>query len=62
MHIRICTCDSRVTVDATLTGELTVLEVNAVPGLTHTSLLPHAADVAGLGFEELVGRLLALAA
>ena len=42
-------------------GELTVLEVNAVPGLTDTSLLPQAADVAGLGFEELVGRILALA-
>jgi D-alanine-D-alanine ligase len=44
------------------TGELFVLEVNAVPGLTETSLLPQAADAAGVGFEELVGRLLDLAA
>jgi D-alanine-D-alanine ligase len=38
-----------------------VLEVNAVPGLTDTSLLPQAAEAAGLGFEELVERVLALA-
>jgi D-alanine-D-alanine ligase len=38
-----------------------VLEVNAVPGLTDTSLLPQAAEAAGLGFDELVERVLALA-
>ncbi len=38
-----------------------VLEVNAVPGLTDTSLLPMAAEAAGTGFEELVGRLVTLA-
>jgi len=43
------------------TGELTVLEVNAVPGLTDTSLLPQAADEAGLGFDDLVARLVELA-
>ena len=37
------------------TGELYVLEVNAIPGLTETSLLPQAADAAGIGFDELVG-------
>ena len=31
-----------------------VLEVNAIPGLTETSLLPQAADAAGIGFEDLV--------
>jgi len=36
---------------------LYVLEVNAVPGLTETSLLPQAADAAGIGFDELVGRI-----
>jgi len=41
--------------------ELTVLETNVVPGLTETSLLPLAADAAGLGFDELVGRILASA-
>jgi D-alanine-D-alanine ligase len=43
------------------TGELTVLETNVVPGLTETSLLPLAADAAGIGFDELTGRILASA-
>ena len=38
-----------------------VLEVNAIPGLTDTSLLPMAAEAAGMDFEELVARLLLLA-
>ena len=38
-----------------------VLEVNAVPGLTDTSLLPMAAEAAGLSFEDLVGRIVELA-
>jgi D-alanine-D-alanine ligase len=42
-------------------GELWVLETNVVPGLTETSLLPQAADAAGLGFDELVERILASA-
>jgi D-alanine-D-alanine ligase len=40
------------------TGELSVLETNVVPGLTETSLLPLAADAAGIGFDELVARIL----
>ena len=40
------------------TGELWVLETNVVPGLTETSLLPQAADAAGIGFDELVTRIL----
>jgi len=43
-------------------GELAVLEANAIPGLTETSLLPQAAEAAGVGFDELVGRILKLAA
>jgi D-alanine-D-alanine ligase len=43
-------------------GELWVLETNVVPGMTETSLLPQAADAAGIGFEELVERILASAA
>jgi D-alanine-D-alanine ligase len=39
-------------------GELWVLETNAVPGLTETSLLPQAADAAGIGFDELVEQVL----
>ena len=38
-----------------------MLEVNAIPGLTDTSLLPQAAEAAGLSFEELVERILELA-
>ena len=37
---------------------LFVLEVNTVPGLTETSLLPQAADAAGISFDELVDRIL----
>jgi D-alanine-D-alanine ligase len=39
--------------------ELYVLEANTIPGLTETSLLPQAADAAGIGFDELIGRILA---
>jgi D-alanine-D-alanine ligase len=46
--------------DAT-SGELTVLETNVGPGLTETSLLPLAADTAGIGFDELVERILSSA-
>lgn len=38
-----------------------VLEVNAIPGLTDTSLLPQAAEAAGISFEQLVERILDLA-
>jgi len=38
-----------------------VLEVNAIPGLTDTSLLPQSAEAAGVSFEELVERILRLA-
>jgi D-alanine-D-alanine ligase len=43
------------------TGELYVLEANAIPGLTETSLLPQAADAGGLGFDAVVARVLELA-
>jgi D-alanine-D-alanine ligase len=43
------------------TGELYVLEANAIPGLTETSLLPQAADAAGIGFDAVVARVLELA-
>jgi D-alanine-D-alanine ligase len=43
------------------TGELSVLETNVGPGLTETSLLPLAADAAGIGFDELVARILSSA-
>jgi len=42
-------------------GELFVLEANPIPGLTETSLLPQAAEAGGIGFDQLVSRILALA-
>jgi D-alanine-D-alanine ligase len=38
-----------------------LLEANAIPGLTDTSLLPQAAEAAGMSFEQLVARILELA-
>jgi D-alanine-D-alanine ligase len=38
-----------------------VLEANAIPGLTDTSLLPMAAEAAGISFEDLCGKILDLA-
>jgi D-alanine-D-alanine ligase len=38
--------------------ELWILETNVIPGMTETSLLPQAADAAGIGFDELVSRVL----
>lgn len=43
------------------TGELWVLETNVVPGMTETSLLPQAANAAGLSFDDLLERMLASA-
>ena len=41
------------------TGEPYVLEVNPIPGLTETSLLPQAAEAAGISFDELIAAVLA---
>src|SRR4051794_18288090 len=38
-----------------------VLEVNAIPGLTDTSLFPMAAEAAGIDFSQLVEKILASA-
>jgi D-alanine-D-alanine ligase len=57
-------CHGVVRVDLMLdgeSGELSVLETNVGPGLTETSLLPLAADAAGIGFDELVARILSSA-
>ena len=42
-------------------AEPQVLEAQAIPGLTETSLYPQAAEAAGISFDELVGRLVDLA-
>lgn len=38
-----------------------VLEVNTIPGMTPTSLLPRSAETAGLSFPQLVDRMVRLA-
>lgn len=47
-------------IDFLLDGEGTpwLLEANTVPGMTDHSLVPMAADAAGLDFDRLVGRIL----
>jgi D-alanine-D-alanine ligase len=42
-------------------GEPVVLEVNTLPGMTETSLLPKAAAAAGLGYAQLCQRMVELA-
>ncbi len=39
-------------------GELWVLEVNTLPGMTDHSLLPKMAAAEGIGFDELVQELI----
>ena len=52
---------SRVDVMVRADGSPVVLEVNTLPGMTETSLLPKAAAAAGISFAELCGRMVALA-
>lgn len=40
--------------------EMFILETNTIPGMTATSLLPRAAQAAGIGFGRLLDRLIAL--
>ncbi|MDX8404880.1 MAG: D-alanine--D-alanine ligase [Mariprofundus sp.] len=42
-------------------GEATILEINSLPGMTETSLLPKAAAAAGIDFKTLCLRILATA-
>ncbi len=49
---------SRVDMVLSETGTPLVLEVNTIPGLTETSLLPKAAMAAGINFEQLVLKIL----
>jgi len=43
-------------------GEPYCLEVNTIPGMTPTSLVPMAAKAAGISYDQLVARMLDLAA
>ena len=52
---------ARVDVMVRAGGEPVVLEVNMLPGMTPTSLLPKAAAAAGMNYEQLCQRMLELA-
>jgi D-alanine-D-alanine ligase len=52
---------SRIDVMVRPSGEPFVLEVNTLPGMTETSLLPKAAAAAGLSYEQLCQRMVELA-
>ena len=51
---------SRVDVMLPETGAPTVLELNTIPGMTPTSLLPEAAAVAGISYPQLCARIIEL--
>ena len=51
-------CEGMSRVDMITRGDdIVVLEVNTIPGMTATSLLPDAAKAAGVGFPELLDRI-----
>jgi D-alanine-D-alanine ligase len=53
-----CSGCARVDLMADENGDPFVIDVNTMPGMTETSLLPQAASYAGIGFEDLVERIL----
>jgi D-alanine-D-alanine ligase len=54
-----CSGAARVDLILDSAGRPWILEVNTIPGMTPTSLLPKAAAAAGIDFDELVQRMLA---
>jgi D-alanine-D-alanine ligase len=57
-HALRCHGYSRVDMMLDTEGEIWVLEVNTLPGMTETSLLPKSAAREGIGFDELVQELI----
>lgn len=53
-----CRTWGRVDIMQDRSGDFWLLEVNTVPGMTDHSLVPMSARAAGIGFEELVVRIL----
>ncbi|MGV3530824.1 MAG: D-alanine--D-alanine ligase [Chthoniobacteraceae bacterium] len=51
---------SRVDLQLSGDGELFVLEINTIPGMTPSSLLPEAAGVAGISYPDLCARIIEL--
>jgi D-alanine-D-alanine ligase len=60
-HALVCRDYARVDFRLSVEGEPYCLEVNTLPGMTELSLVPMAAKAAGIGFEELVERISAMA-
>ncbi|MDD5440290.1 MAG: D-alanine--D-alanine ligase [Candidatus Omnitrophica bacterium] len=60
-HALECRDLSRVDIRMDPKGSMFVLEVNTIPGMTERSLLPKAAQAAGIEFDALCSRLLELA-
>jgi D-alanine-D-alanine ligase len=56
-----CRGVSRTDFRLTPAGEVSCLEVNTIPGMTPTSLVPMAAKARGMSYDQLVERMLALA-
>jgi D-alanine-D-alanine ligase len=53
-----CSCCARVDLMTDEDGNPFVIDVNTMPGMTETSLLPQAASYAGITFGDLVERIL----
>lgn len=60
---KLCKCSGVARVDMMLSEENVpyVIEINSVPGMTETSLVPDAAKAAGIDFAELCEKILASA-
>ena len=60
---KLCKCSGVARVDMMLSQENVpyVIEINSIPGMTETSLVPDAARAAGIEFPELCEKILALA-
>ena len=60
---KLCKCAGVARVDMMLSEENVpyIIEVNSIPGMTETSLVPDAARAAGIEFPELCEKILALA-
>ncbi|HLQ63431.1 MAG TPA: hypothetical protein VK201_01830, partial [bacterium] len=55
-------CEGMSRVDMIARGDqVVVLEINTIPGMTATSLLPDAAKAAGISFVQLLDRIVACA-
>lgn len=60
---KLCKCSGVARVDMMLSEENVpyIIEVNSIPGMTETSLVPDAARAAGIEFPQLCEKILALA-